>query len=389
MTQQVPQSRLSEDQLLSKIIGMVGKKYDEALEELGHFNLAIFGKTGAGKSTLLNAVFGENVAPSGLGRPVTAGLTFYRKSESSLGIYDSRGFETGESAESLMAELTDIVHQTRQKPLAEHIHVAWYVVRWTDRRMEDGQLELIKHLVSLRLPVIFVLTQVPRKNGQLHPEAVEFAQHIESLGLPITPPRVHFTNAKADAFEGYPVHGLHELLESTFQVAPEAVHAALTAAQQIDLERKRAAARAIVSTAVAAAGVIGASPIPFSDAVLLVPAQVGMIAKIAATYGLNIPSARLGTLAASVVMAGGAAGIGRFAVSGLLKLIPGVGTITGAAISGTTAALLTGAIGRGWMRICEQILASGGTEIQDFDKLKEMFKVEVERDAQEQVTANH
>ncbi|GAA1364510.1 hypothetical protein GCM10009661_14350 [Catellatospora chokoriensis] len=64
MTQSIPHTRPSEDQLMAQIVDLVGKRYDAALEELGLFNLVIFGKTGAGKSTLLNAVFGENVAPA-------------------------------------------------------------------------------------------------------------------------------------------------------------------------------------------------------------------------------------------------------------------------------------------------------------------------------------
>jgi predicted GTPase len=46
-------------------------KYEEEAAKIGRFNLAIFGKTGTGKSTLINAVFGEDVAPTGIGEPVT------------------------------------------------------------------------------------------------------------------------------------------------------------------------------------------------------------------------------------------------------------------------------------------------------------------------------
>ncbi len=379
MTFPIPHQRLTEDQLISEIIELAAKRYEEALKKLGRFNLCIFGKTGAGKSTLLNAVFGEDVAPAGLGSPVTTSLTYYPKPERALGIYDSRGFETGESTESLMAELTEIVKESRRKPLADQIHVVWYVVRWADRRIEQGQIDLIKHIDSLRLPVVFVLTQVPVKDRRLHPDAVAFAEKIKELDLPINPKRVLYTNAKADPFEGYPVHGLKDLLEATFQVSPEAVHAALTAAQQIDLERKRKAAILIVNSMSATAAAIGASPIPFSDAALLIPTQVGMIAQITAKYGLTIPSARLGTLVASVVMSGGATGVGRYVVSNLLKMIPGAGTVAGAIISGSTAALLTGAMGRAWMRVCEQVLASGVTEIDNFDMLKRLFQSEVEK----------
>ena len=46
-------------------------EYEKQNAALGRFNLAIFGKTGVGKSTLINAIFGEEVARTGIGEPVT------------------------------------------------------------------------------------------------------------------------------------------------------------------------------------------------------------------------------------------------------------------------------------------------------------------------------
>ena len=51
--------------------------YHEQAQRIGRFNLAVFGKTGAGKSSLVNAVFGDTVAETGIGKPVTTGTTYY------------------------------------------------------------------------------------------------------------------------------------------------------------------------------------------------------------------------------------------------------------------------------------------------------------------------
>jgi uncharacterized protein (DUF697 family) len=81
-------------------------------------------------------------------------------------------------------------------------------------------------------------------------------------------------------------------LAATFQAAPAGVRAALAGAQRIDLARKRRDCKAIIATA---AGV-GAVPIPFSDAFLLVPTQVTMMATVATGYALPVG----GTINASI-----------------------------------------------------------------------------------------
>jgi predicted GTPase len=62
-----------------------GDKFEEKGREIGRFNLAIFGKTGVGKSTLVNAIFGENVAATGIGEPVTQDSHLYLHAEGHFG----------------------------------------------------------------------------------------------------------------------------------------------------------------------------------------------------------------------------------------------------------------------------------------------------------------
>ena len=47
------------------------------------------------------------------------------------------------------------------------------------------------------------------------------------------------TNALADDFSGAPVFGVQELLDATYLVVPEVAERALTAAQKIDMGRKK------------------------------------------------------------------------------------------------------------------------------------------------------
>ena len=339
-----------------QVEGMFEQRLNEAFAALGCFNLAVFGKTGVGKSTLVNAIFADDVARTGVGSPITKGLVYYRHPDGFLGLYDSEGFETGTAGNAIVDGLRRLVGEYRAGAVDRQIHAAWYLVRWSDRRFEAAQEQFVRELAALGLPVILVLTQVPSRDGHVHPEALEFARYIESLQLPIRPGgRVVLTNALADPFTSSPVFGLQQLLDDTYDVIPEAVAGALTAAQMLDIGRKKKAVAAIINQAVVVAAGVGATPIPFADAALLVPNQVTMIARITAAYGL--PPARSKALAAagSVVLTGGATMAGRYAVTSLLKFVPG-GAVAGSAISATVAGALTKAVGHAWARVCEYAL---------------------------------
>ena len=352
-------------------------RHIEAVRDLGRFNLAVFGKTGAGKSTLINAIFGHDVALTGTGAPVTSGLHYYEHPEGILGLYDSQGFETGHGGDAVLGGLEQIVRDSRSQSIDRQIHAAWYVVRWSDRRFEEAQAAFVQKLSEL-VPVVFVMTQVPTApDGRIHQDAVTLAQYVESLGLPLSPGnRVILTNAIRDDFLGTPVFGLNVLIDATFATAPAASQRALVAAQLIDKERKRHASNTIVKTAASTALTTGLTPIPFSDAAILVPIQIAMIARITAAYGLSVPSSKLAALVGSLMLSSGATTAGRWIVSSLLRMTPG-GQIPAAAISGVVAASLTSAIGKAWIEVCERMLERdvAGAAI-DMNVMQDLFKNE-------------
>lgn len=356
-------------------------EYDRQLDILGRFNLALFGKTGVGKSTLVNAVFGEPVANTGIGAPVTQDSHLYLDDRGRLGLLDTRGLEVGRDDKQLFKELDAYVKELRKGPVEEHVHVVWYCVRGMDRRFEPFEADFVRHLDGLGLPVVVVLTQVPRgPDGRLHPDAVTLAEHITDLGLPIVDGRPYPTYALEDPFTGQSSYGLMDLLGATFRCAPEAVHAALTAAQQIDLRRKAIQARRFIAGTAAGAAGVAATPIPFSDASVLVPLQLGMMARVAQLYQVPVDRAAMMAVASTTL----ATQAGRASVTGLLKLIPGAGTVAGGAIGAGVASSFTYAMGEAWLRVV--LLAaegrlSGVDGVLDNDRLREAFLDEFRRRA--------
>lgn len=349
-----------------------GDTFEDKAREIGRFNLAIFGKTGVGKSTLVNAIFADDVAETGIGQPVTQNSHLYMHADGHFGVLDTRGLEIGTDDKTILAELEEYVRDMRRAPQSEQVHVAWYCVRSLDRRFEDTEAEFIRGLDRLGLPVMLVLTQVPMRDGQCHPDAVALREDIAARELPLAGGEIFLTNAKADDFAGLEAHGLQELLDATFRVAPAGVQEALVAAQKIDLRRKRDAANVAIRTAVGAAAAAGATPIPFSDAAVLVPIQLTMMASISHIYGISVDRATAAALAATAAATAG----GRSLVTGLIKSVPGAGSLIGGGIAAAVASSVTWAVGQAWTTVCTRLAQGKLTGVSgalDSDAIRELF----------------
>lgn len=148
-------------------------------------------------------------------------------------------------------------------------------------------------------------------------------------------------------------------------------------------EKKRRAQAAIATATVAAAGE-GAVPIPFSDCALLIPTQLTMIASITIIFGFDINKSILTAFLSSTLGTGGATLLGRTIVSNLVKLIPGVGSVAGGAISSGTAGILTAALGEAYVGIMTLVF-NGEMSIDDLstkkgkDMMSTLFKEELKK----------
>lgn len=334
---------------------------------------------------MINSVFGENVAEVGLGRPVTQSIRKLEKEGTPLAIYDTPGLELqgDHSAENLLEQVTNLINEGIQsEDVNQAIHCIWYCINTASSRVEPTEMNFLRKLGEntkrCNVPVILVLTQAFSKK-----KTEEMVTALRKENLPVRQV-VPVLAQDYEISEDYPkikAFGIDKLVELMSELLPDTVRDTFIALQiaSIDLKRKRA--RAAVTAAAGAAALTGASPIPFSDAAILVPTQVSMLAGITAIFGLPIEKAALTSIVSATIGTAGATVLGKTVVSNLIKMIPGAGTIIGAAISGTTAAALTGALGEAYIAILTRV-ASGDISFADLTSKEGMEELRREFEKQ-------
>ena len=341
------------DKIAQEAINAISDK----IRHLITLNIIVAGKTGVGKSTLINSVFRENLAETGMGKPVTDHMRKISKKGIPLSIYDTRGFELGKEVQ---AEVKKEVVDTISKGLATQdinkaIHCIWYCINTASNRIEPEEIEWLKELSKdnqiTQVPIIVVLTQSFSKK-----KAAEMRQMLLNENLDV----IQVIPVLAEDYEIEDLgiakaYGLDVLIKVMGEALPEELMDTLQNVQIASLEEKKRRAQAAVATAALAAAGEGAAPIPFSDCALMIPAQLGMIASITVIFGFDVNKSIITALLSSTIGAGGATLLGKTVVSNLIKFIPGAGTVAGGAISTGTAGVITAALGEAYIGIMELV----------------------------------
>lgn len=342
----------------------------KATTERGNINILIAGRSGAGKSTLINAVFQQKLAETGQGRPVTQNTREITRDGVPITIFDTRGLEMSQFKETL-SELEKLIKdRNSDKDSNRHIHVAWICIQEDGRRVESAEVDL-HNMLSKYIPLITVITKARSDNG--------FKNEVIHL-LPESRNTIRVRSIPEELDDGHRLKtmGLESLIELTSEVIPEGKRRALAAAQKANINYTKAQAHKIVAGAATAAAAAGASPIPFSDAAILAPIQIGMIAGITSVFGLELSKGTLSTLVTSAIGVGGATFVGRTIVVNVLKFFPGIGTVAGGAISAATACAITIGLGEAYIAVLAEIFSENpdaAPDVSDIaDRLKEKMR---------------
>lgn len=312
-------------------------------------NILLLGATGCGKSSLINTIFHKQVAAvNDVSRGTEDFQTYWGKDyDLGVNLIDSRGYEMedgkGESFTKYAASVDTLIKENRQKKPLEQIHIVWYCISILGSVQEYDRQVLMKLLnePNLRNRIGVVLTKCDEDDSE-GSEAKIFKNIIkEDFGFSLP-----MFEVSTDLTLDLDVENLIEW--SASQIDDKDMREAFVASQIVNLKKKRETAAKEIAGFSAAAAAIGAVPIPFSDAALLVPLQLAMSTAIIHSYGMesfaNISKSVIGNIVIS--------NLGKSFAGGLLKLVPGIGTLAGGAINAGVAALITSALGFAISEIC-------------------------------------
>lgn len=386
---------------LSAIKSKLEQEYQKR-KQSEKLNIILMGATGVGKSSLVNAVFGEEIVQSGAGEPVTQHLKKINIPEKNVTLWDTKGIESKDYEATIQQLKSDIkkgFHDAwENNNIDDAPHVIWLCIKESSARVEGREFALLSFAKEINVPIIIVFTDTQFEKGNetvnamikaFNKEYEDFINgrfaRVNSVAYEITLP---YEIAPGKNTISFPQTGLDQLLEHTGNCLSDARKNALNRIQIIDKEKKIQAnkerleqmkekANTIVNTASAGAATVGASPIPFSDTPLITAAQTAMIYSLNSNFEVNMQDNITSSLISGVLTSTAIGQIGRTVVSNALKFIPGVGSIAGAAISGTTALAITQAIGRGYTKLLVEYynVETGKVELpSQIDTILSVFK---------------
>jgi uncharacterized protein (DUF697 family)/GTP-binding protein EngB required for normal cell division len=337
----------------------------QALRGKAQLNIMLAGRVGVGKSTLVNAIFGERIAPTGVGPSITRKIQRYAQQNLPISVYDTPGIELGMAPERIATTyLSEIKKQMGDDD--SRIHFCLYCVRARDERFEKVESDIVRALAR-DVMVALVLTQCPTPDDA---RTRTFAQYLTSLKLPVVDRRCFMTLAEEDHIAGVRLapFGLPDLVSAIYEQLPEAQRHTLASCQRVSLEVKIAEARRCVNFNVGTAALIAATPIPLADAIPLSALQINMLGQLTTIMGFQIDPKAVATGFATVL---GVSSAARTTAS-LFKILPGAGTTINTTIASTTTKIL----GEVFITACTNVIMRrlAGERIHQDDLVPELFK---------------
>lgn len=110
-------------------------------------NILVVGQSGAGKTSLIQAMFGKEIVPDvmiGHGEPWTKYFDSYSMDD--LKIFDSKGYESGQSTAAYSSEVLSFISSKEWFDAGNYIHFALYCIDGSYARITDHDQMVIDRL---------------------------------------------------------------------------------------------------------------------------------------------------------------------------------------------------------------------------------------------------
>ena len=313
------------------------------MESKRKMNVLVLGASGAGKSTLIKAVSGASIK-TGVGESVTDKIDVYESDTWPLRFIDTKGFEYSflqqrKTVKQIKAYTQEQIRDEDIESDEIGIDAVWFCVEGTSRRIFADNIEIMNKAIKgwKGVPVFAVITK-----SYSDPDIDENKQAVAQAFAKVK--KVNLQKIIPVVAEEYPVtdelmvprRGIDELCSATLDCVDTAKQINEENRKRMILEQKNHNANKYIVLMTSAAAAVGAIPISFADAAVLVPLETTLTKTILKMYNVKVSPELVGTI------------IGSTAISNLAKtaLIPlKTLPIAGSVINGVVAGCIAFALG--------------------------------------------